>query len=257
MPPSPIYGLSIDLLHVILEQLDTYSLAALAQTCRLFYNLVRYELSFEPAVWQQQHDHPRQDYFTHLVHWDGMINTTDSSHAEPNHLLHPPPDTRVPTVQVIPPVFHPRSLCKIGNKLYMPFMTVDPVCFVYDIDSGQWDTMPHTLVSHIPESRFHPIVTPVAAVGTRIYMFGGRRVLSSTLSDTMYMIETTTWDLYEIEYAENMHVPRPRFEHTLDVWQDRYLIMFGGMCPDSPGKETTLTTMRRALTLFCSLLALS
>ena len=129
-----------------------------------------------------------------------------------------------------PPVFHQRCMARIGDRLFMPFMTMEPVCFIYDIPRGTWQRQP---LQAFPG--YTPFVTPAVAVGSRIYMFGGRQVVTATLSSSIVVLDTETWALQRLELMRGP-VPKPRHDHTLDVLKNRYLVVLGGACSNSPGK---------------------
>lgn len=214
--PAPIFKLNLEILQLIIRRLDTYSLAAFAQTCRLFHRLVKRELSFETVSWQTlpQLGH---DYFSLTLGEQDGVETTYS-----------PPDVYTAP----PPVYHPRCMARIGNQLVMPFLTATPVCFIYDISSGAWqrDAQPLSVL----HSGFAPIIAPVVSLGKFLYLFGGRQVQSRTLSNDIHVIDTDLWTLGRIDPVQG-HAPRPRYDHTVDVLDERYLVVFGGLCTDSPG----------------------
>ncbi|KAI9495785.1 hypothetical protein BDB00DRAFT_972378 [Zychaea mexicana] len=113
----------------------------------------------------------------------------------------------------------------------MPFMTVEPVCFIYDIRRGIWQRQQLQ-----PYPDYTPFVAPAAAIGSRIYMFGGRQVMSTTLSNDVVVLDIETWSFERIRLMRGQ-VPRPRHDHTVDVLNRRYLVVFGGACSNSPGEN--------------------
>ncbi|KAI9005498.1 hypothetical protein CLU79DRAFT_824850, partial [Phycomyces nitens] len=120
----------------------------------------------------------------------------------------------------------------------MPFMTPDPVCYVFDLITLDWEPSPRKIcypLSNQSMDKYQPFITGVAAVGAKIYMFGGRQVQSSTLSNSMYVLDINTFVLQKINYRG--HSPQPRFDHSFDVLYNRYLIVFGGLCIDSSGEN--------------------
>ncbi|KAL0091058.1 hypothetical protein J3Q64DRAFT_1629868 [Phycomyces blakesleeanus] len=129
-------------------------------------------------------------------------------------------------------MFHNRCLVGIDNKLYLPWMTKEPVCFVFDVSLCCWE---NPISLEIRSTLYRPFVTPVAAIGSKVYMFGGREVSSSALSNSLWVLDINTRIVTHLDV--NGIPPRPRFDHSLDVLEDRYLIVFGGMCADSPGES--------------------
>ncbi|KAL0074023.1 hypothetical protein J3Q64DRAFT_1637775 [Phycomyces blakesleeanus] len=120
----------------------------------------------------------------------------------------------------------------------MPFMTPDPVCYVFDLITLNWEPIPRKIVySCCSQStdKYQPFITAVAAIGSKIYMFGGRQVQSSTLSNSMYVLDTNTFVLQKLHCRGNS--PQPRFDHSFDTLYNRYLVVFGGLCLDSSGEN--------------------
>ncbi|KAI9023075.1 hypothetical protein CLU79DRAFT_835048 [Phycomyces nitens] len=182
-----------DICSLIFNYLDTFSLIALGQTCRHFHDLVSRELSFTSATWKE-------------IHSDSQFTG--------------------------PPMFHNRCLVGIDNKIYLPWMTNEPACFVFNVSHCHWEKK---LDIVIQSELYSPFVTPVVAIGSKVYMFGGREIMSSTLSNKLWVLDIHTHILTHLDTKGNP--PRPRFDHSLDVLQDKYLVVFGGMCSDSPGES--------------------
>lgn len=240
--PINVTMLSIDVLRLILGYLDTYSLAELSQTCRMMYRLVRHELNFESAVWYQRHpnrayppffggaDRDRQDslsIFDMSGHDDDEVEEYDHTRSTDVDVdrIHTEP------VSIAPPVYHLRCMAMIGNKLYMPFMAMDPVCFIYDIERSEWQKVP---VQVYPG--YTSFISPVVAVGRRLYLVGDRKVALGTLSNEVHVIDTETWTLERLVFLQGP-LPRPRCDHTVDVLENRFLLVFGGVCANSLGKS--------------------
>ncbi|KAI8142788.1 hypothetical protein BJV82DRAFT_137882 [Fennellomyces sp. T-0311] len=219
-----ISNLTLDILQLILDRLDSYSLAQLSTSCRLFHSLVRRELSFEAARWYQRH-HARSARNDSISVFP--MSGHDDEEYESDYVDNP---LETPLI-LPPPVYHQSCMTRIGDRLYMPFMTMEPVCFIYDIPRGSWQR--HPLQAY---PGYTPFVTPVVAMGHRIYMFGGRQVVTATLSNNVIVLDTETWALQPIELMRGP-VPRPRHDHTLDILKNRYLVVFGGVCSSSPGEN--------------------
>ncbi|KAI9253918.1 hypothetical protein BDA99DRAFT_607450 [Phascolomyces articulosus] len=279
--PVNISRLTLDILQLILDHLDTYSLSQLSQTCRVFHSLVRKELSFEYARYYprtllplpslQQMTRRRRDSTVSTIFpmspddHDGaeVPHTTvdcnnkacalsdESATLTSNGILVTDPEpntttennttpstggtstaTATTTIPLhIPPVFHQQCMARIGNKLYMPLMLMEPICFVYDIQHGFWQK--HLLEAY---TGYTPFVTPVVSIGSRIFMFGGRQVIKETLSNNMVVLNIETWVLERIKHIRGS-IPSPRYDHTVNVLHQRYLIVFGGACSNSPGEN--------------------
>ncbi|OZJ05897.1 hypothetical protein BZG36_00897 [Bifiguratus adelaidae] len=131
-----------------------------------------------------------------------------------------------------PPLFNARSGIIIGDKLYVPFMTMEPVCYMMDIRTWKWTVHPLALQN---QDHFEAVVTCAAAIGENIYFFGGRQIQSYRLSNSLYKLNVKTWVLEKLR--PNGPAPRPRHEHTVNAIFDRYLVVFGGMCYHSVGEN--------------------
>ncbi|KAI9312408.1 hypothetical protein BX666DRAFT_2124763 [Dichotomocladium elegans] len=215
----------VDILSLILSYLDPYTIASFSETCRFFRDMVRRELSFESAVWY---------HHRHSSHTRDALerNTADralplSWHGLPQFSIKPPQRHFPP-----PPVFHPRCLVKIGRQLYMPFMATKPGCYVYEIDDNVWMYYPllHTC------AEYSPFVAPVVAVGNRLFMVGGRKIVSGLPSNEVHVINIETWSLERLQLMQGP-LPVPRCDHTVDVLENRYLLIFGGICGNSLGEN--------------------
>jgi N-acetylneuraminic acid mutarotase len=132
----------------------------------------------------------------------------------------------------IPPFLNYRAGVSIGSKFYMPLITDSPYCYVFDLDNESWSMKPLKLVNI---TKINPQVTCAVAVGKKIYLVGGRYLKSYTLSNGMIEIDTDTFEVRIInDYTGTP--PRARHEHSVDVVDNRYLIVFGGLCYNSVGK---------------------
>ncbi|KAI8393609.1 uncharacterized protein BYT42DRAFT_507256 [Radiomyces spectabilis] len=160
-------------------------------------------------------------------------------HLQPFLPAPPPPHTSHPTrtnagIASSPPAYHTRCLARIDDKIYMPFMTVEPVCFIFDMKTYTWEPSPRIITHKCPD--YTPFITPIVAIGHHIYLFGGRCIYQGTLSNDLYVLNTTTFELEKIQNVTG-RLPGPRFDHSLDVLHDRYLVIFGGLCADSSGEN--------------------
>ncbi|KAI8374638.1 uncharacterized protein BYT42DRAFT_499278 [Radiomyces spectabilis] len=115
----------------------------------------------------------------------------------------------------------------------MPFMRDASVCYTFDMRTQQWDCHPIKLVNI---DRPNPLITCASAIGDNIYLIGGRRLHSYTLSNAMLILNIKDFTLRLVEDATG-YAPRPRHEHTVDAVQGRYLVMFGGLCYNSIGEN--------------------
>ncbi|KAI8886376.1 galactose oxidase [Backusella circina FSU 941] len=115
----------------------------------------------------------------------------------------------------------------------MPLISDSPFCYVFDLENESWTMKPLKLVGI---SKINPQVTSAVAVGKKIYLVGGRYLKSYTLSNGMIEIDT---DAFEIRIINDYTgtPPRARHEHSVDVINDRYLIVFGGLCYNSVGEN--------------------
>jgi len=110
-------------------------------------------------------------------------------------------------------------------------MAAEPNCFELDITNWTWKRHPIRVQGGIDIKAF---VTTAVAVGPLIYMFGGREVQSFTLANSLYVLDTRNFGLTLIDNASGTP-PRPRHEHSVDVLNDRYVAIFGGLCYHSVG----------------------
>ncbi|RUS16053.1 hypothetical protein BC937DRAFT_91652 [Endogone sp. FLAS-F59071] len=195
-PTNLLLDINLDILYHIMECMDNETLIALAQTNRFFYNQCRKSVAFAEAVWRPL---PRRH--------DDDFNS--------------------------PPVFNPRGGVLIGTKFYFPFMTMQPACYALDLETSRWSC--HDLDVE-PDPTYQPFVTSAVAIGHTIYLFGGRKLQTYQLSNTLYKLDVTRWTLRKVEYASGT-VPRPRHEHSVDVLGNRYLAIFGGLCYHSAGEN--------------------
>ncbi|KAI7889231.1 uncharacterized protein EV154DRAFT_515408 [Mucor mucedo] len=139
-------------------------------------------------------------------------------------------DDLMPTA---PPFLNYRAGVSVGNTFYIPFMNENPFCYSFDLIAGVWSS--HRL-NLIDMTEVQPQITSATVVGTKIYLVGGRLLKSYTLSNSLIEIDITNFNTRMVTNAQGLP-PRPRHEHSLDAIGDRYLIVFGGLCYNSVGKE--------------------
>ncbi|KAF8993439.1 galactose oxidase [Cyathus striatus] len=71
-------------------------------------------------------------------------------------------------------------------------------------------------------------------VGSKMYLFGGRLITERRMVADLYMFDLETFIWEKIANFPDDDVPKPRYFHTADVWNN-HLVIFGGMGsqPDS------------------------
>lgn len=137
-------------------------------------------------------------------------------------------DNLMPTAA---PFLNYRAGVSIGTTFYMPFINESPFCYTFDLIAGTWSNHRLNLIDMI---EVQPQITSATVVGTKIYLVGGRLLKSYTLSNGLIEIDITNFNTRMITNAQGMP-PRPRHEHSLDTVDNRYLIVFGGLCYNSVG----------------------
>ncbi|KAL0083205.1 hypothetical protein F4703DRAFT_1860630 [Phycomyces blakesleeanus] len=130
-------------------------------------------------------------------------------------------------------VLNYRAGSVIGGILYMPLGHKDSLCHTFNIKTGQWSYHTMHLLGNIP---VESLISKTAKVGHSIYMFGGRETSSLTLSNGLLVMDTHTFNVRSIDNSTG-ELPRARHEHSIDVIQDRYLVIFGGLCYNSVGEN--------------------
>lgn len=133
----------------------------------------------------------------------------------------------------MPPFLNYRAGVAIGSKFYMPFINENPFCYEFDLTTGVWTS--HKL-NLIDMKDFQPQITSAAVIGTKIYLVGGRLLKSYTLSNGLIEIDIANFNARFINNANGMP-PRPRHEHSVDAIDNRYLVVFGGLCYNSVGEN--------------------
>ncbi|KAG7440816.1 galactose oxidase [Guyanagaster necrorhizus] len=75
-------------------------------------------------------------------------------------------------------------------------------------------------------------------VGSKMYLFGGRQVSERRMVSDLYVFDLKTLEWEKIPSHPEDDVPRPRYFHSSDSWNNQ-LIIFGGMSnqPDSPNPD--------------------
>jgi hypothetical protein len=132
----------------------------------------------------------------------------------------------------LPPFLNYRAGAAVGSTFYLPFINDNPFCYSYDLQHGVWSI--HKL-NMIDMEDIQPQITCAAVIGTKIYLVCGRLLNSYTLSNGMIEIDITTFNTRMVKDTHGVP-PRPRHEHSVDAIQDRYLVVFGGLCYNSVGK---------------------
>ncbi|GLB38527.1 putative kelch motif containing protein [Lyophyllum shimeji] len=71
-------------------------------------------------------------------------------------------------------------------------------------------------------------------VGSKMYLFGGRLVTERKMVSDLYVFDLETFNWEKVPISPEDDVPRARYFHSADTWNDK-LIIFGGMSnqPDS------------------------
>ncbi|KAF9561355.1 galactose oxidase [Agrocybe pediades] len=75
-------------------------------------------------------------------------------------------------------------------------------------------------------------------LGSKMYLFGGRLVAERRMVSDLYVFDLETFVWEQIPYYPEDDVPRPRYFHSADIWNN-HLVVFGGMSnqPDSTNPE--------------------
>uniref|UniRef100_A0A0W0FUG0 Regulatory protein ral2 n=1 Tax=Moniliophthora roreri TaxID=221103 RepID=A0A0W0FUG0_MONRR len=75
-------------------------------------------------------------------------------------------------------------------------------------------------------------------VGSKMYLFGGRLVTERRMVSDLYAFDLETFVWEKIQAFPEDDIPRPRYFHSADAWNNQ-LIIFGGMSnqPDSPNPD--------------------
>jgi hypothetical protein len=131
-----------------------------------------------------------------------------------------------------PPFLNYRAGVAIGSKFYMPFMSNSSRCYIFDLETEKWEMQKLQLVG-IDE--IQPQITCAVAIDRKIYLVGGRYLKSYTLSNGMLEIDIDALTVRVINDASGTP-PRPRHEHSVDILDNRYLVIFGGLCYNSVGE---------------------
>ncbi|CEI89357.1 hypothetical protein RMCBS344292_03720 [Rhizopus microsporus] len=142
-------------------------------------------------------------------------------------------DTVNRPMSALPPFINFRAGVAIGTTFYMPFMSESLLCYTFDLLAHEWSSHKLTPIDH---DEIHPQVTSAAAIGHKIYLVGGRLLKSYTLSNSLIEIDTRTFTIRIVKDAQGSP-PRPRHEHSVDTVDNRYLIVFGGLCYNSVGEN--------------------
>lgn len=209
-----VFDLSLDIKYLVLNYLDNRSLAYLAQTCKYFGKSVK---TTKIEILKTESYIPKGMLVRNIMSFrSAKVNTIDDL---------------MPTA---PPFLNYRAGVSIGNIFYIPFMNESPFCYTFDLITGIWSC--HRL-NLIDMAEVQPQITSATVVGTKIYLVGGRLLKSYTLSNSLIEIDITNFNTRIVTHAKGMP-PRPRHEHSLDAIDDRYLIVFGGLCYNSVGKRT-------------------
>lgn len=129
-----------------------------------------------------------------------------------------------------PPSLSFRGGALIGTSFYIPQIDEMPRCFIFDLTSQQWRTQPLKLIGSLFAQQ-----TSVAAIGNTLFMVGGRRAKSYTLSNSVIEVDVLKWTVTAATVSGTP--PRPRYGHSVDVIANCFLVIFGGLCYNSVGKE--------------------
>ncbi|CAO3660672.1 unnamed protein product [Rhizopus stolonifer] len=145
-----------------------------------------------------------------------------------------------------PPFLNFRAGVAVGSHFYLPFMGDDPFCYIFDLKAGEW-SFQKLQADSIGE--FHSQVTSASAIGNKIYLVGGRLLKSYTLSNSLIEVDIDTFKVRAINDAQGTP-PRPRHEHSVDSIDNRYLVVFGGLCYNSVGENDIFVYDTRENTWF-------
>lgn len=84
-----------------------------------------------------------------------------------------------------------------------------------------------------------PLVgSSTTVIGDDLYVFGGRVASNRQMTNYLYVLHfpTLTW-VRHIAPPNSAKAPAPRYFHSASVYQDRYIVIFGGM-GNVPGRRT-------------------
>ncbi|KAI9022144.1 hypothetical protein CLU79DRAFT_751385 [Phycomyces nitens] len=130
-------------------------------------------------------------------------------------------------------VLNYRAGSVIKGVLYMPLGHKESVCHTFDLKTRHWDYHRMHIMGRIPIAS---LISKTAKIGHYIYMFGGRETSTLSLSNGLLVMDTRDFSVRVIDSSTGQ-LPRARHEHSLDVIQDRYLVIFGGLCYNSTGEN--------------------
>ncbi|KAI9255562.1 hypothetical protein BY458DRAFT_519992 [Sporodiniella umbellata] len=123
-----------------------------------------------------------------------------------------------------------RAGATIGTTFYMPCIDETPCCYLFDLVRQVWSFQ--LLKLKVP---IRPQTASVAAIGQTLYLVGGRRLQSESSSNRIIEIDIVSWNTQVATVSGTP--PRPRYEHSVDVVANRYLVIFGGLCYNSVGEN--------------------
>jgi hypothetical protein len=182
-----------EILYLLLDQLDDLDQHHLSWTCKKFYRLVRLNLfGIVSPVWKD----------AKVI---GSENLSASCY---------------------------RNGVVINNTLFIPiFAKEKPYCLTIDLVQNPLKLIQHPiLINSNTESCYEPCeFIATAAIGNRLYIFGGKNLNTGKITNTFYELNINNFELKNLR--ESHHLPKPRMMHTLTSIDHHRLALFGGrMC---------------------------
>ncbi|CAB4374072.1 unnamed protein product [Rhizophagus irregularis] len=182
-----------EILYILLDQLDDKDQYHLSLTCKKFYRLVRLNLfGIVTPVWKD----------AEVI---GLENLSASCY---------------------------RDGVVVNNSLFIPILEKkEPYCLSINLVQKPLKLIRHSiLIDFNTKSFYEPCeFIATAAIGNRLYIFGGKNLNSGEITNAFYELNINTFELKKLHQSH--HLPKPRMMHTLNSIDNHRLALFGGrMC---------------------------
>lgn len=181
-----------EILYILLDQLDDIDQYRLSRTCKKFYRLVRLNLfGMVSPVWKDA-EVIGSEILSASCYRDGVV---------------------------------------VKNSLFIPILAKkEPYCLSINLIQKPLKLIQHPiLIDSNTKSLYEPCeFIATAAIGNRLYIFGGKNLNTREITNAFYELNLNT---FELKKLHSHHLPKPRMMHTLNSIDNHRLALFGGrMC---------------------------
>ncbi|GBC06475.1 hypothetical protein RclHR1_06870006 [Rhizophagus clarus] len=175
-----------EIFYLLLDQLDLIDQHRLSLTCKRFYRLVRLNLFGIVTPVWKDAEVIGSENLSASCYRDGVI---------------------------------------INNSLFIPILAKEkPYCLFIDLIQSPLKLIQHPILI---ETHYEPCeFIATAAIGNRLYIFGGKNLITGEITNAFYELNIITFELKNLNQSH--HLPKPRMMHTLNSIDHHRLALYGG-----------------------------